>query len=384
MPQISEPISSQVLQWDQIIQLSDMKSEWQKLLQTIGDKIKSQVYKPLEKFNIDKILHGGDSGTSEVPRANIECLKQLEFAIRAWTEQHRRRLFLKNGLNDKDGFIEYTRAAFIECLESVIHSFQEQWTIKLDKCFHDTKNHLTTNSVLKRRTIKAPIDTSEQHSQLAKIVNMRGDPEVLSKIQTNIYDICIDQLTRELKAGVPFAQIQLQMNPVKIEPYLNQLWDETVKFYKSLQVQPLFLQKLDKLYDQIKPIWASLPVIFELIKIMDHSFRINQWISFFANVPTSRHDKIFGEMRATIEPYASHKIVMEKYIEIHFPQILETWAREDIQSITSDDHLTKITNHFQQFFDVYVSKFRNDLNNMDNLSWLSRSLVILQRQDGLR
>ena len=391
LPKISEPISTQVMQWDQNIQLGDMKNEWQQLLQTIREKIQSQVYRPLQKFNIEKIISGdvavknSDNNGQSSP-INLECVKQTELFVRAWMEKHRRRLFFKNGLNDRDGFVEYTRAAFFESLESIIHTFQEEWTMKLDKCLRDTKDHLKTNAVLKKRTIKPPMDTSEQQSQLAKIMNIRGDPELLTQVQSKIYDACIHQLTRELKSGVPFAQIQIQMNSVPtVDPYLKRMWDETVKFYKSLQIQPLLQQTLDRLYDKIKPTWAALPVIFELIQVMDHSFRINQWSSFFTNLPVTslRHQYIFETMKATLELFASHQIALEKYIEIQFPQILHTWAQEDMQSITSDEHLTKITNQFQQLYEVYISKFGNDLNNPENLSWLSRSLVIIQQNDVL-
>ena len=382
LPQISEPISTQVMQWDQVIQLTEMKSEWQKLLAKIGNNIQSQVYQPLQRFNVDKII--GKQVTSGAPEVNIECVKQTEFAIRAWMEKHRRRLFYKNGLNERDGFIEYTRAAFVECIDHITHLFQEEWTMKLDKCLYETKNVIKTNMVLKKRTVKPPMDTNEQHSQLTKIANIRGDPELLTKVQTDVYDRCIEQLTRELKSGVPFAQIQIQMNPVQtIEPYLNQLWEQTVKFYKSLEIQFLFLQTLEKLYEKIRPIWESIPVMFELVKVMDHSFRISQWSNFFANIPvtSARHFMIFNDVKTTLESYASHKIAVEKYIEIYFPLMLDTWAREDIQYITSDEHLTKITSQFQQLFEVYVSKFRDDLNNVENLSWLGRSLVLMQKQD---
>ena len=360
-----------------------MEMEWQNFLKTIGEHIRRQVYVPIEKYNIEKIVHDKSESVKTVTTEILECVKETELSIRAWMEHRRRQLFFRNGLNVEDGYIEYIRAAFLESLDAIMRDFQEQWTIELDNCLHKSISDLKKHVTIMKRITKAPMDSSQKHTHLTKIMNIRGDPELLTQAQEIIYNETIDELLQELKSGVPFSKIELQIAPVTdIKPYMDQMWNETVKFYKSLKVTDLFSQTLSNLYKTTREIWSALPTIYEYVEILDRSYRMKYWTNLFAT-GVSRHKFMFQGpfIKDVVNKYAAHRIVLENYIKKGFPKTIQGWAQQDLEKIVGDEHIQFICKQFQELYNVYVSKFKNDLENPDNLSWLSRALLILQKQD---
>jgi len=395
LPQISNPMSTRVIQWDQPITPENMESEWQQFLMSIKDHMHVNVYAPLESYYTDKISHlTNDHTHSHNKRESIfQCIRKTELDIRKWLEPQKRLLMYKNGRNASDGYVDYIKASFSESMDQLAKVFRDEWMVKIADCYRQSTDQMKNLASSVNRTIKAPLAMSEKQSQMMRVMDIRGDPTRMTYEQNQIYEKTVSDLLEEMK-NVPFSVIEPRLEPVSnLNPFLDEIWSQMQRVYSGENNVGNLNRELDHLYESIKSDnWNEH--LFNFIVTLDRNRRKSYWQSVLdlssdnnnTNTPDEsvKLKKQFiynGEFTKFLTNlYAPHQATLETYIKTMVPVITKQWLQSDMDAIANNARVAE--RKFKLLHKVYHERFPNEtFPSATSLSWLSQAINMLHNHN---
>lgn len=356
-----------------------MEFEWQKMRQAIHHHLE-KYFAPTKSFKVSP---------SDYDQATA-LLRDLELDIVQWLEIQKQKMMF----NESKQYKKYIKSAFLEQLEQLQDiAFFERWTDDIHATKHYVMNQLKKLATLPNvatttintddvdtnkhsrltqatRQITPPVTLSPKQKCVTKIMQLKYHPNlhVCGKESEHIFDMAVQQLLAQLNEKTDNEEqlvchdIDLQLQPVDVHPYVIRAWEFTSRTYEAKNVTLLIDSTLDtSVYVPVELLWSNFDQanadmrsldqqVFDVAKTLDKSF----WALAIENQFQVKKNQVRKEMienglfaKFLSTCFSAHYITMELFMQHTLPILVEQWWKFDTNDVLSHEALMDIKKRFE-------------------------------------
>jgi hypothetical protein len=362
---------------DQSITDFELETEWKHILDTMKEFVNEKVYVPLKDYYESKIKTKQSPTVAEEYTKVMACVKKLEVELRVWIE------------GKKSTFMTSVRgqpkSVFSDEKESLMKQFKETWMLRIGECTQSTIHTMKNMIKTVQRSVKPPVDISEEQMRIMAIMDIRPDPETCGEEQKSVFEEAIQYLLSELQKDTSFQNIEQQLKPpVSVDAYITRMENELKKTINESHLDQHIEKSLQSMFDRLKKTWND-DLLYDTLYMMDYKYQVEAIINMFVKpLPTLYHTYLNGPFRTKfVTCYCSHIITCDTYMKTRFPVLIQSWIKQDLQSI--DRYISRLEKGLQSIHALYKTEFPSTAkSNIERfLNWISQQVVELHKNEKL-
>lgn len=347
IPEMSTPISTDVIQIDQTLSGLELETKLSDLLSQINTIIDSKVAEQLVGYDLP---HHHQPTTPMSPP--MSCVNELKLKVRMWFEQKRSTIRIHT----------YTKTAFIELSDNLITEFENQFIVSILDCVKTHIASLKSAITPVERKVQAPQSFNTRQKHIMDMLNIN----MCSEYRT-MYTKAIDQLSEKARNKVPMVEIEKELTPVdtnRIHDVLESSRKQLKEDYK--QTQGLIVTVLNGIYAKIEPLLLQTPNLYDMQTVLNYAKRIDTeyWKKSVQKEVEMTLERRLESLNVKLFDtcFAQHKILMDMFVSDVFPTMVKKWMEDDVRQWTQNWAKT-ITTNFQYIHDTYATTLSPLINN---------------------